>query len=600
MRDILLPVTSSRFTQSATTASLLPVRSTRQPRAGWWATCLLLLSCLLWLSPSVGKAAEVDEQVRQREQERIETIRRIAPSVVAIFAPEGKGGGSGVVVSPDGFVVTNFHVVQGLGNFMKCGLNDGELYDAVIVGIDPTGDVALIRLLGRDDFPTAEIGNSDEVRVGHWVYALGNPFLLANDFQPTVTYGMVSGVHRYQEPAGTFLEYTDCIQVDASINPGNSGGPLFSADGKLIGINGRISVESRGRVNVGAGYAISINQVMNFLDHLKSGRVVDHATLGATATSTSDGSVVISNILERSDAYRQGLRSGDELVSFAGRPVRSVNQYKNILGIYPKGWTLPLSFRREGERHDLRVQLMALHRTAELRPEQPKQPQGPLPLPIPGHEPKEPEAPDEFAHFYEDRVGFANYYFNRIRQEELLAMLASWGDFSDRKGLWTLGGQDAAGKSFEFKLSPDVAASRIGNDFAIQPLEEDFADQPPGTGGLLAALVQWKHLLVDPADYFTEFYYLGSEPFEGVGPRVDVLITTKGLVTTRWYFDRERSTMIGFDTSISEDMFPCEVRLGDQVAPDLPALPIQWTIRFGDRVIGPLTMTDFRFESQAE
>ena len=152
---------------------------------------------------------------------------------------------------------------------MKCGMADGKLYDAVIVGIDPAGDVALIKLLGRDDFPAAELGDSDQVHAGDWCFAIGNPFLLATDFQPTVTYGIVSGVHRYQYPAGTLLEYADCMQTDAAINPGNSGGPLFDAQGRLIGINGRGSFEKRGRVNVGVGYAISINQIKNFIGYLQ-------------------------------------------------------------------------------------------------------------------------------------------------------------------------------------------------------------------------------------------------------------------------------------------------------------------------------------------
>lgn len=214
---------------------------------------LFALALLLPLMAGTQVEAAVAPAVREAQAERVALIERIAPAVVAIFAHGGQGGGSGVLVTADGYAVTNFHVVQGLGGFMKCGLNDGKVYDAVLVGIDPTGDVALIRLLGREDFPHATIGNSDTVRVGDWAYALGNPFLLATDFQPTVTYGMVSGVHRYQYPAGTFLEYTDCIQVDTSINPGNSGGPLFNEAGELIGINGRISVEKRGRVNVGAG-----------------------------------------------------------------------------------------------------------------------------------------------------------------------------------------------------------------------------------------------------------------------------------------------------------------------------------------------------------
>src|SRR3954454_5155459 len=185
---------------------------------------------------------------------------------------------------------------------------DGRLYEAVIVGIDPTGDVALIKLLGRDDFPTAVMANSDDVKIGDWRFAVGNPFLLATDVQPTVTFGIVSGTHRCQPPAGTILEYTDCIQTDAAINPGNSGGPVINASGVFVGINGRGSFEKRGRVNVGVGYAISINQIKNFLGCLKSGRIVDHATLGATVSTDAEHRVLVDDILDDSDAYRRGLR----------------------------------------------------------------------------------------------------------------------------------------------------------------------------------------------------------------------------------------------------------------------------------------------------
>src|SRR5262249_42430015 len=157
----------------------------------------------------------------------------------------------------------------------------------------------------RDDFPAAEMADSDKVQVGDWCFVIGNPFLLATNFQPTVSYGVISGVHRYQYPAGTILEYADCLQADAAINPGNSSGPMFDAVGRLIGINGRGSFEKRGRVNVGVGYAISINQIRNFLGHLKSGRIVDHATLGAIVRSDQDRRVVVDDILDESDAYRR-------------------------------------------------------------------------------------------------------------------------------------------------------------------------------------------------------------------------------------------------------------------------------------------------------
>ena len=197
-------------------------------------------------------ALAVDPAVLEAEAKRVEVVEKVAPAVVAIFGPGGGGGGSGVLITKDGYALTNFHVTKGAGDYMQCGLNDGKLYDAVIVGIDPTGDVAMIKLLGRNDFPTAPMGDSDKVKAGDYSFAMGNPFLLATDFRPTVTYGIVSGVHRYQYPSGTLLEYTDCIQIDTSINPGNSGGPLFNAAGEVIGINGRGSFEKRGRVNSGS------------------------------------------------------------------------------------------------------------------------------------------------------------------------------------------------------------------------------------------------------------------------------------------------------------------------------------------------------------
>src|SRR5262249_21200932 len=158
-------------------------------------------------------------KVRAAEAKRIEVIERIKPAVVAIFAHGGQGGGSGVLVSKGGYALTNFHVVQPCGPVMECGLPDGVLYDAVLVGLDEVGDVALIKLLPKkdgQDFPCATLADSDTVRAGDWSLALGNPFLLATDFTPTVTYGLVSGVHRYQYPEGSrgILEYTDCIQVD--------------------------------------------------------------------------------------------------------------------------------------------------------------------------------------------------------------------------------------------------------------------------------------------------------------------------------------------------------------------------------------------------
>ena len=249
---------------------------------------------------------------------------------------------------------------------MQCGLNNGRLYEAVLVGLDPTGDLAVIKLIGKEAFPYAPIGDSGTVAVGDLCYTIGNPFLLATNLQPSVSAGIVSGVHRYQFPAGTLLEYADCLQVDAAINPGNSGGGLFNASGELIGINGRASFEKRGRINVGAGYAISSNQVQNFLGILKSGHLADHATLGATVATSTDGRVVVSDILESSDTWRKGLRIDDEIIELAGRRVRSVNAFKNILGTLPAGWRVPLVFRRNGRPSEIFIELAGVHTPAML------------------------------------------------------------------------------------------------------------------------------------------------------------------------------------------------------------------------------------------
>ena len=312
----------------------------------------ILLLTGAWIAGAIVVAASHAQEISPQELQhvidaqnrRIEIVKQISAPTIAVFGPAGGGGGSGVIVTPDGYALTNFHVTKPCGDYMRCGMNDGKLYDAVIVGIDPTGDVALIKLLGRDDFPTADLGDSDLLEPGQWCIVAGNPFLLANDFKPTITYGIISGTHRYQYPSGTLLEYADCIQTDASINPGNSGGPLFNSDGQLVGINGRCSFEKRGRVNVGVGYAISINQIKKFYGYLKSGRIVDHATLGATVGTDDEGRVVVTDILESSDVYRRGLRYDDEIISLGGKPVRSANEFKNILGTYPRGWQIPISF----------------------------------------------------------------------------------------------------------------------------------------------------------------------------------------------------------------------------------------------------------------
>src|SRR5579863_65476 len=598
----------------------------------------MLLALFVVLSaPLVRTALAVDPAVVDAEQQRVAVVAQVSPSVVAIFPPGGQGGGSGVLITNDGYALTNFHVASGAGNFMKCGLADGVLYDAVIVGIDPTGDVALIKLFGRDDFPAVKLGDSETLQVGDWAFAMGNPFLLATDFNPTVTFGIISGVHRYQYPAGTFLEYADCIQTDTSINPGNSGGPLFNLAGELVGINGRGSFEKRGRVNSGAGYAISINQIKNFMDSLRGGLVVDHATLGATVATRDDGSVVVTGILEQSEAFRRGLRADDEIVSFAGRPIRSVNQFKNVLGIYPKGWKLPLVYRREDRKQEVFVRLRGLHRQSELtlnknqpRPEAPqprerprgdkpprqpddkqpddrkpddRQPRRP-PQPANPVRPQPPKPPAHLAAFYVEKSGFTNYYFNELERDRTLKGLAGFGDFSKETGTWklsgTASGMTAADSApFEFTLADKLAGLVVdgGKQAFVQELSADskFEDEPPASGGLLLALDHLRRLLVLGTKGFSECYYLGSEPLDGTGAAVDVLFCERYGARSHWYFDRATGLLAGFDTFRDEDVDPCEVRVEGQIELAGRHFPEWLVVRSGDKDFGRFKMTGGTF-----
>ncbi len=547
-------------------------------------------------SGSVTAGVDVPDALLQAQKKRVAAIAKATQATVAVFAPKGQGGGSGVVISPDGYALTNFHVVEGNGAFMKCSMPDGILYDAVIVGIDPTGDVALIKLLGRDDFPTATIVDSDQVNVGQWCFAIGNPFLLATNFQPTVSMGIISGKNRYQYPTGTLLEYADCLQTDASINPGNSGGALFNSDGNLIGINGRGSFEKRGRINVGVGYAITINQINYFLDHLKSGRLVDHATLGATVESDDKGVVRVSDVLPASDAFRRGLRYDDVIVSFAGRPISTVNQFKNVLGILPKGFPARVVYERENKRSEILVRLSGVHATGQLQaiiegqppesapPGQPPAPDAPGP-----DKPQPPQSGDEdefedrdaeenhaFNHLYIKRPGFINYYFNRqIRDRIWKQFTAVGGQWQQQPGRWRIIGtvNDPALADevpFQLLLGDDKSGLKIGDSSFVLDLQEDLSQQlfPPGSGGLLVALHVWRLMLITGPEKFGDVYYFGSLPTGTVerSPQQennDVLIGARGITETHFLFGRKKSLLRGVEMFPEINSDPCRLTFSD-------------------------------------
>jgi serine protease Do len=541
---------------------------------------MLALCCmLLAMGRAHGQSQGIPDTVLQIETERIETIARAAKSTICVFDRRGQGGGSAVVVSADGYALTNFHVVEPCGPFMKCGLNDGRLYDAVLVGVDPTGDVALLKLLGRDDFVPATWGNSDQLRVGENCFAAGNPFLLAHDYQPTITWGIVCGTNRYQYPEGGILEYADCIQTDAAINPGNSGGPLFNARGELVGINGRGSFEKRGRVNVGVGYAISINQIKHFYSLLKAGRIVDHASLGATFSSNDAGEVRVSNLLDQSDAARQGLRFDDRLLLFAGREINSVNQFKNILGTFPRDWVVGLTVEREGQTVPLNARLAGVNdpfRLDELvngvLPEgEPKEQDDAEKEIDPSEDLKEEQDADlpvELKNLYKARRGFANFYFNRLETQRV------WGRFfqvdkPERFATkWTLSGSVGNDK-LQTVLDEQKSGWRLGE--SIEVLDGlKTAGELPGNRErrALSALHLLRRLVVKTPTSFGDFSSVGQLPLTAAGQLHDVLLGVHDSVECRFFFNPESGRLAMWDVDDGAGAVVCRAWLEGAERPE--------------------------------
>ena len=583
---------------------------------------VLALSCAREFSL---RAVEIPNSVKLVEEARIAAIAKAKPSSVSVFASGGNGGGSGVVITPDGYCLTNFHVSKPAGNHMQCSMPDGKMYDAVIVGLDPTGDVALIKLLGREDFPHATLADSDKVRVGDWCFAVGNPFLLATDLQPSVSWGIVSGTHRYQYPAGTLLEYADCIQTDAAINPGNSGGPLYDAHGDLIGINGRGSFEKRGRVNVGVGYAISINQIKHFMGQLRSGRIVDHATLGASVATDADGRVMVSDILETSDAYRRGLRYNDELVAFGGRPITTVNGFKNALGIFPKGWRVPLSYRRDGKTEHVLVRLAGVHSREELLakvagaeaeeappeedPQKPneKQPEGDKPKLPEGHPPLQADnkLPAHIAKVFAARTGYANYYFNELNRNRIWGAHQKLVDLSQRSGTWRIEAEVEAGGEAQLTLDDTQASVVFPAGEASIDLTKDLDTQlgPADSGGLLVAAALWRRMLLAGPQQYGEVFYQGTAPIvtgEPLQDLVDVLVATHDVTETNFLFEPATGRLVGLEMFPDADVDPCEIFFGDFRDTEFGELPHRWEIHHGDRVFGVLKVKSFRLPPKLE
>ncbi len=288
----------------------------------------------------------------------IQAADRVTPSVVSIQPASGRGLGSGVIVTRNGYILTNSHVVQGSSR-VRVTLATGREVTGQVLGADPAVDIAVVKVDGND-LPAAPLGNSDELHVGQTAIAIGNPL----GFERTVTSGIVSATNRNLEGQGAVLD--NMIQTDASINPGNSGGPLVDARGRVIGIN--TAVVSGPYGGTGLGFAVPINTARDTLnDILEHGRVI-RPWLGLTYVLVTpelareyelpaERGAIVANVVRGGPADRAGIRPEDILLQVNGVEVSDAGDLRNALRDHAPGDEIRIVAQRGNDRRTFTVQL---------------------------------------------------------------------------------------------------------------------------------------------------------------------------------------------------------------------------------------------------
>lgn len=286
-----------------------------------------------------------------------DTVEAVLPSVVVIRteatryivdwygrllreAQRPVGQGSGVIIDPAGYVLTNFHVLQG-GQSIEVILEDGTTYPATLIGQNEATDIAVLKIETEEDitFPAIEAGNSDTIRVGEMVMAIGSPFSLSS----TVTHGVISHKGRSE----TFLPIVDFIQTSAPINPGNSGGPLIDIEGRLIGINTMIrTAGGMGQGNIGIGFAVPSNTAMRAAELIIGGTEgTELSWLGVVMQDTRSG-ILLNRIVKNSPADTAGLKPGDLIRSVNRKQIRSGQELSSLVRLGRPGDILEIEILR--------------------------------------------------------------------------------------------------------------------------------------------------------------------------------------------------------------------------------------------------------------
>ncbi len=293
-----------------------------------------------------------------------EFFERFSPPMQ--YRREVPGLGSGFIMNKEGYILTNSHVAQGARQ-IKVTLTDGRQFEGKLIGSDPNFDLAVIRIEGAN-LPVAAIGNSDELIVGEWAIAIGNPFgYLLNDTKPSVTVGVVSATRRDIKPeAGTSAVYKNMIQTDAAINPGNSGGPLVNSVGEVIGIN--TFIFSKGGGSIGLGFAIPINTAKKVFDEILQFGHVRNVWIGVQVQDITpylaqgmslinrDG-VIVSKIERGSPAARAGIRVGDIIRKVNGEKIRNSDEAGRSIFGAGVGDSVTLTTERDGKEQEAKLVL---------------------------------------------------------------------------------------------------------------------------------------------------------------------------------------------------------------------------------------------------
>ena len=349
---------------------------------------IVLLACF-WVVPAGAQPPDFAALAAKLKPAvvNISTEKTVKPRMPSFREPEAPGGndpfdefferffrgapqsprkarslGSGFIISEDGYILTNDHVVDGADE-IKVKLSDGREFKGEVRGLDPKLDLALVKIDAGASLPTAKLGESDAIKVGEWVMAIGNPFGL----EQTVTVGIVSAKGRVIG-AGP---YDDFIQTDASINPGNSGGPLFNIQGEVIGIN--TAIVSGGQ---GIGFAIPVNMAKQIIPQLRDAGRVIRGWLGVTVQALNQEladsfgledthGALVNEVVKGSPAEKAGLQRGDIILAYDGQRIAELNDLPRLVAATPVDKTVTVTIFRDGKERTVKVTVGKLDEGAQ-------------------------------------------------------------------------------------------------------------------------------------------------------------------------------------------------------------------------------------------